>query len=86
MCYTSDLLTSSIFTVDYYKGVVKSAVEAGAHMIGIKVRTFFSCGLLSFLGSSVGGFVGSTKAEFSLEWSVGVLCPNMACLLFSTRG
>lgn len=37
MCYTSDLLTSPIFTVEYYKDVVKSAVEAGAHMIGIKV-------------------------------------------------
>ncbi|CAN0146111.1 unnamed protein product, partial [Ectocarpus fasciculatus] len=38
VCYTSDLQTSSIFTVDYYKGVAKSAAEAGAHMIGIKVR------------------------------------------------
>ncbi|CAB1101718.1 unnamed protein product [Ectocarpus sp. CCAP 1310/34] len=28
--------TSPIFTVDYYKGVAKSAAEAGAHMIGIK--------------------------------------------------
>lgn len=37
MCYTSDLQTSSIFTVDYYKGVAKQAAEAGAHMIGIKV-------------------------------------------------
>ena len=37
MCYTSDLQTSSIFTVEYYKGVAKSAAEAGAHMIGIKV-------------------------------------------------
>ena len=37
MCYTSDLQTSPIFTVDYYKGVAKSAAEAGAHMIGIKV-------------------------------------------------
>ncbi|CAM9310439.1 unnamed protein product [Ectocarpus sp. 6 AP-2014] len=36
VCYTSDLQTSSIFTVDYYKGVAKSAAEAGAHMIGIK--------------------------------------------------
>lgn len=38
MCYTSDLQTSPIFTVDYYKGVAKSAAEAGAHMIGIKVE------------------------------------------------
>ena len=38
VCYTSDLQTSKIFTVDYYKGVAKSAAEAGAHMIGIKVR------------------------------------------------
>lgn len=38
VCYTSDLQTSSIFTVDYYKGVAKSAADAGAHMIGIKVR------------------------------------------------
>lgn len=37
VCYTSDLKTSPIFTVDYYKGVAKSAAEAGAHMIGIKV-------------------------------------------------
>lgn len=37
VCYTSDLQTSPIFTVDYYKGVAKSAAEAGAHMIGIKV-------------------------------------------------
>lgn len=37
VCYTSDLQTSSIFTVDYYKGVAKSAADAGAHMIGIKV-------------------------------------------------
>ena len=37
VCYTSDLQTSKIFTVDYYKGVAKSAAEAGAHMIGIKV-------------------------------------------------
>ncbi|CAM9750893.1 unnamed protein product [Pylaiella littoralis] len=36
VCYTSDLQTSSIFTVDYYKGVAKSAADAGAHMIGIK--------------------------------------------------
>lgn len=40
VCYTSDLQTSSIFTVDYYKGVAKSAAEAGAHMIGIKVSFF----------------------------------------------
>lgn len=37
VCYTSDLQTSPIFTVEYYKGVAKSAAEAGAHMIGIKV-------------------------------------------------
>lgn len=41
VCYTSDLQTSPIFTVDYYKGVAKSAAEAGAHMIGIKVSVYF---------------------------------------------
>ncbi|CAN0471155.1 unnamed protein product, partial [Discosporangium mesarthrocarpum] len=36
VCYTADLETSAIFNVEYYKGVVQRAVEAGAHMIGIK--------------------------------------------------
>lgn len=40
VCYTSDLQTSSIFTVDYFKGVAQKAAEAGAHMIGIKVREY----------------------------------------------
>lgn len=44
VCYTSDLQTSSIFTVDYYKGVAKRAAEAGAHMIGIKVRLLYFVG------------------------------------------
>lgn len=36
VCYTSDLLTSEIYNIEYYKGVCKAAVDAGAHMIGIK--------------------------------------------------
>lgn len=36
LCYTGDLLTSSIYTVDYYQALAKEAAEAGAHIIGIK--------------------------------------------------
>jgi len=36
VCYTGDLQTSEIYNLDYYKGVCKAAVDAGAHMIGIK--------------------------------------------------
>lgn len=64
VCYTADLLTSSIFTVDYYKGVVKSAVEAGAHMIGIKVSS--SCGDFVILGLRFSR-AGSCIKECSIE-------------------
>eukprot|EP00604_Paraphysomonas_vestita_P000599 CAMPEP_0174824330 /NCGR_PEP_ID=MMETSP1107-20130205/33192_1 /TAXON_ID=36770 /ORGANISM="Paraphysomonas vestita, Strain GFlagA" /LENGTH=1169 /DNA_ID=CAMNT_0016051125 /DNA_START=367 /DNA_END=3876 /DNA_ORIENTATION=+ len=36
LCYTGNLLTSTIYDVEYYKDVAKRAVEAGAHLIGIK--------------------------------------------------
>jgi pyruvate carboxylase len=36
VCYTGNLLTSDIYHVDYYKDVAMRAVEAGAHIIGIK--------------------------------------------------
>lgn len=36
LCYTGNLLTSTVYDVDYYKGVVRQAIEAGAHMIAIK--------------------------------------------------
>ena len=36
ICYTGNVLTSNIYTLDYYKSVAKEAVAAGAHMIGIK--------------------------------------------------
>lgn len=36
ICYTGNILTSEIYNVEYYKSVAKEAVEAGAHMIGIK--------------------------------------------------
>jgi len=36
LCYTGDVLTSSIYNLDYYKSVAKEAAEAGAHIIGIK--------------------------------------------------
>ena len=36
LCYTGDVLTSSIYNLDYYKSVAKEAAEAGAHIIAIK--------------------------------------------------
>jgi len=36
LCYTGNVLTSSIYNLDYYKSVAKEAAEAGAHIIGIK--------------------------------------------------
>lgn len=36
LCYTGNLLQSSIYTVDYYKNLAKEAADAGAHIIGIK--------------------------------------------------
>lgn len=36
VCYTGNLMTSTIYNLEYYQSVVKECVEAGAHMIGIK--------------------------------------------------
>ena len=36
LCYTGDILTSTIYNAEYYKSVAKEAAEAGAHMIGVK--------------------------------------------------
>merc|ERR1712070_716756 len=36
LCYTSDVLTSKIYTLDYYKDLTKKLVDAGAHIIAIK--------------------------------------------------
>ena len=36
LCYTGDLLTSNIYTPAYYRDCAKNAVDAGAHIIGIK--------------------------------------------------
>jgi acetyl-CoA carboxylase carboxyl transferase alpha subunit/acetyl-CoA carboxylase carboxyl transferase beta subunit len=36
VCYTSDITTSEIYNIDYYREVAKKCAEAGAHMIGIK--------------------------------------------------
>ena len=36
LCYTGEVLTSEIYDLSYYKSVAKAAVEAGAHIIGIK--------------------------------------------------
>lgn len=36
LCYTGDVLSSTIYNLDYYKSVAKEAAEAGAHIIGIK--------------------------------------------------
>jgi pyruvate carboxylase len=36
ICYTSDVLTSSIYNIDYYRTLAKQCVDAGAHIIGIK--------------------------------------------------
>mmetsp|Transcript_10287 Transcript_10287/g.15637 ORF Transcript_10287/g.15637 Transcript_10287/m.15637 type:complete len:1291 (-) Transcript_10287:104-3976(-) len=36
LCYTGNLLTSKIYDVNYYREVARLAVEAGAHIIGIK--------------------------------------------------
>jgi acetyl-CoA carboxylase carboxyl transferase alpha subunit/acetyl-CoA carboxylase carboxyl transferase beta subunit len=36
VCYTEDVLTSEIYNTEYYQKVVQQAVDAGAHMIGIK--------------------------------------------------
>jgi len=36
VCYTEDINTSEIYNTEYYKSVAKQAVEAGAHIIGIK--------------------------------------------------
>lgn len=36
VCYTGNLLTSSIYHPEYYRSVAEKAVQAGAHMIGIK--------------------------------------------------
>mmetsp|Transcript_6589 Transcript_6589/g.8913 ORF Transcript_6589/g.8913 Transcript_6589/m.8913 type:complete len:1331 (-) Transcript_6589:113-4105(-) len=36
VCYTEDINTSEIYNVEYYKKIAKQAVDAGAHMIGIK--------------------------------------------------
>jgi acetyl-CoA carboxylase carboxyl transferase alpha subunit len=36
ICYTGNLLTDPVYNVDYYRGVAKSAVDAGAHILGIK--------------------------------------------------
>ena len=36
ICYAGNLLTSSIYNVDYYRGLVKEIVAAGAHILCIK--------------------------------------------------
>ena len=36
LCYTGDVLTSSIYNVDYYRDVAKECAAAGAHIIAIK--------------------------------------------------
>ena len=36
ICYTSDLLTSSIYDVNYYRDLAKACVDAGAHILGVK--------------------------------------------------
>jgi pyruvate carboxylase len=36
ICYTSDLTTSDIYTLEYYKSVTRAIVDAGAHIIAIK--------------------------------------------------
>ena len=36
LCYTGNLLTSKIYTPEYYRSVAAEAVAAGAHIIGIK--------------------------------------------------
>lgn len=36
LCYTGDVLTSDVYNLEYYKTVAKQAVDAGAHIIGIK--------------------------------------------------
>lgn len=37
ICYTGNLLTSEIYNVDYYCNVARQIVEAGAHVLAIKV-------------------------------------------------
>ena len=37
LCYTGDVLTSSIYNLAYYKALAHECVAAGAHIIGIKV-------------------------------------------------
>ena len=36
VCYTSDVMKSEIYTLEYYQNVVRAAVEAGAHIIAVK--------------------------------------------------
>ncbi|KAJ8599301.1 hypothetical protein CTAYLR_008844 [Chrysophaeum taylorii] len=36
VCYTSDISTSKVYDVEYYKNVTKSLIEAGAHIVGVK--------------------------------------------------
>ena len=36
LCYTGNLLTSPIYDLEYYKGVTRDVVAAGAHIIGVK--------------------------------------------------
>jgi acetyl-CoA carboxylase carboxyl transferase alpha subunit len=36
ICYTGNLSTDPIYNVDYYRQCAKNAVEAGAHVIGVK--------------------------------------------------
>ncbi len=36
LCYTGDVLSSPIYHLAYYQGVARAAVQAGAHILGIK--------------------------------------------------
>ncbi|CAM9493429.1 unnamed protein product [Heterosigma akashiwo] len=36
LCYTEDINTSEVYNVEYYKKLTQQAVDAGAHIIGIK--------------------------------------------------
>lgn len=36
LCYTGDVLTSSIYDLNYYRDLAKEATEAGAHIIAVK--------------------------------------------------
>lgn len=85
VCYTSDLQTSPIFTVDYYKGVAKSAAEAGAHMIGIKVSVSEQRLASRVPQPALHGVLGSGEGARSLVGSVERTTPLSPPILFLRR-